>query len=572
VTECEPSGSQEPLAILRAVALLPSESTIHAAVNAALVVLGAIYAIVTPSIAFLFGEEHAAAGMLFVTAYTVVFCLILWQRHKQRTAVPPTNDFWNWLWQFIGRGAKLKHSSRSRILNRWRPPDFVSFPDARRSTSFARLVDKTWRELVLFRGSAPTLFWANKDARCAARILGRSNNPVLAVSAGLVSLSATRPEVVRVYLLHEFAHIKNNDLEVFAWTLSLLDAFRAIVVLAICGSVALSWPYLHSGLWTALLLMVGVIWLVSLALVWMLLARYAGVIISLRELYADVQAVAWSGDLDEYREIVRRDLHGAPTERAREWWTLLTLRLIHLSPIERLRMLSEPERLIAPRYRHFAAAAVLCAIVQSSPFGIGYGRHWMRIPFLLVWGPLCVAYLWNVVRAIRGMSVVPKANRWSATTSLAITASLMLFLPRVSVPGIYTNLVLSLGDWSGFLLGLRDGISSLALEWRSPSLAFVPLFCWCILWALTHDTPPARAFHSNTPRTPVLAWIVGAICLEAILVALLMWDSSFPVIENTGAWLLEHPAAVPIAPLLVLLLGIFLLTYTRNSGGRPLRT
>ena len=127
----------------------------------------------------------------------------------------------------------------------------------------------------------------------AARVVGYSQRPLVLVNAGLVSLFPQKTEVARVYLLHEFGHIVGRDLEVFAYTITSSRACIAVFFSTTLISAFVLSPFIDGSILSGLVLLVSTMWILMLAALWILLVRYAGVIISLRELYADVQAVIW---------------------------------------------------------------------------------------------------------------------------------------------------------------------------------------------------------------------------------------------------------------------------------------
>ena len=86
--------------------------------------------------------------------------------------------------------------------------------------------------------------------------------------------------------------------------------------------------------------------------------------------------------------------------------SLFSMRLRHLSARERLDLLRRPLQLLAPRLRYFMLTGLLLVLLQSNPFGEGVGRNGMRLPFLLAWAPLAVAYFGAAYRGNPGVCPV----------------------------------------------------------------------------------------------------------------------------------------------------------------------
>ena len=110
---------------------------------------------------------------------------------------------------------------------------------------------------------------------------------------------------------------------------------------------------------SALLLMVGILWLGTLALTSLYLLRFAGVLISFREVQADVWAVSRLSNFEIFERVVS---DASKTSRARKGsriGSLVSFRLRHLSAAERLDILRHPITLLAPRLRYFVLTGVL---------------------------------------------------------------------------------------------------------------------------------------------------------------------------------------------------------------------
>jgi hypothetical protein len=228
-------------------------------------------------------------------------------------------------------------------------------------------------------------------------------------------------------------------------------------------------------------MLVSTMWLLSLGFLWLLVARYAGVVISLRELYADVQAVVWLPGLAAYEEVLGHQ----PGSRLRRMWrrfrSLVSLRLIHLSPSERLTFLRRPASLLFPRHKYYLLVGILLVVLQSNPFGEGYENNWMRWPFLLAWALVGLAYLVNVGRAIDGLALIPTKRTPISIGGLSIGIAAVLFLPMFKIPGLYGDLVLAraIGKVSGWASGTAS--KPFSRNGRTPNFCAYP-FSHCPGW------------------------------------------------------------------------------------------
>jgi hypothetical protein len=200
---------------------------------------------------------------------------------------------------------------------------------------------------------------------------------------------------------------------------------------------------LNGDFLSALVLLVGILWLVTLALTSLYLLRFAGVLISLHELQADIWAVSRLADFTHFEKVISGAMQSRRGRRGSRRASLLGMRLRHLSGIERLALLRYPRQLLTPRLRYFGMTALLLVVLQSNPFGEGIGRNAMRLPFLLVWAPLAVAYFAAAYRAVLGFAALRERLPSLSFTVLALGASVVLLLPLVRLPGLFGNTLLA---------------------------------------------------------------------------------------------------------------------------------
>jgi len=415
----------EPHDALRRIAGLPSETAIHFIVYCAVIGLVIAYVIGTPAYVLFFGEGRRGTGLFVLAGLAVVVATVTARR-------------------------------------RGRAGDLELFPTSPRAAPFRALYARTAADAG-FSDPLPPLLWSYSDQRTDARTVRWNGAPAVVVSAGLVQHARTAPDDVRGYLMHEFGHVANGDLTVFEWTLALASAFRLVTVLSVLAATVLvllptDRPSIlffaspDTPVFFFLLLMVGTLWLLTIALAWLLVVRYAGVLTSLRELHADVRAAAWMAP-GAYVATIRGAHDRGRRSRLR---SLLTPRLIHLSARERVDLLEDPVRLAAPKVRYFALVAVVVLLLQSSPFTVGTDENIMRIAPLSLWAALAVAYLLNLIRVAAARPFIAGLRTTGRSTALAATTGILFALPVVRSPQLYPSMFTFFSDRAGTLAVLND--------------------------------------------------------------------------------------------------------------------
>jgi len=524
-----------------------------------------LFTIGTPAVAILFAEHRPLEGILFVAINLLIFCFSFIVQFRRNFETPQPSRV-----QLLVRSIvrKLKEFPGMKgVTSRFaiRPdPSFRVFPERSGIDGFFDFYKYCWHSSMGQHAPAPRLYWSYQERRATARVAGRSRSPIVAISAGLVSLFPMQAEVARVYLLHEFGHIFNQDLEVFAFTMAGSRASRIALLSSSLISALLLLPFLSGDISSALILLVGTMWVLLMVAVWLLLARYAGVIISLRELYADVQAVIWLPGLGAYKTVLLEK----PTFRFHQQWSklrsLISLRLIHLSPNERLSHLERPESLLYPRHGYYLLVAFLLVALQSNPFGEGYDNNWMRWSFLLAWSPVCLAYLMNVGRAIMGFALLPGRGRFISIAGLSFGVTVVLLLPMLRIPGMYGDILLSVGNWDSFRSTTIDNAKTLAAQWRHIGFVGVPILTAIWLSAAyglaQHRLRPiehqaGKEIITECDRSFLL--ISGmAVLVETILLAIRDYGNTMPTwLDTWQGWLDSIVAAPPILALCVLIFG-----------------
>jgi hypothetical protein len=551
--------------VYQLLAILPSESTIHFFVYCSLVFLALLFTIGTPAVAILFAEHRPLAGTLFVATNLAIFCFSFVVQFRRNLEAPQPSRVQLFV-RFIVRKLQEFYGMKGAVSRfAIRPgPSFRVFPVRSGIEGFFDFYEHCWHSSMGKDVPAPRLYWSYQERMATARVAGLSRNPIVAISAGLVSLFPKQAEVARVYLLHEFGHIFNQDLEVFAFTLAGSRACRAALLSSSLISGLLLLPFLSGGISSALILLVATMWVLLMAALWLLLARYAGVIVSLRELYADVQAVIWLPGLGAFKTV----LIERQTFRFHRRWSklrsLVSLRLIHLSPDERLSYLERPESLLYPRHGYYLLVALLLVALQSNPFGEGYDNNWMRWSVLLAWSPVGLAYLMNVGRAIMGFALLPNRERFTSIAGLSLGVTAVLILPMLRIPGIYGDVLLSLGNWDSFRSSTIDSAKTMAAQWGHIQYVGVPILA-AIWLSVSYSLARLRLQHIELMvGKEVVAkcdrsflFISGmAVLAETILLAIQDYSNTAPTwLDSWQASLDSLKAASPILGLCVLLFG-----------------
>lgn len=486
------------------------------------------YAVAFPSYAVFWSEGEVANALFLFGAGFVAITVAFLARYRALVRIHdgPTTalSVWGrWRASLVVRRVLGPPESNLELLA-------ASGPGARFHSAF-----EEWWNLALPAANLPRLYWYLGE-RAAARVVGTSENPAVAVSHGLIGLFALNPELVRVVILHELAHVRHGDATVFASIRSFLVAWP--VATAIVGVLSLSY-LLHRAdrpLLTALVLMVSALWSATLIAAWIFLLRYAGFLFSLRELHADVAAARWVGTGESFAATLAASYRGRRVIHSR-LKSLFSLRLTHLSGEERLSFIRRPERLLMPKLRYFALSAVTVVLVQSSPFLAGFGNIGMII-FLSVFGwAVSIGIIANCFSTLWFSSQVGAALGARRLTILIVTMALAYHLPFMRLVGL-SNLLLApfIGtdfsemfgeNWPPIMGALRDGVWLISLTTAAAVVIIVSR-----MFQRRRRSIAAGSHQVST--YPLTISIAAGSVLYLFSVVLLRWESEtpFPLIDR----------------------------------------
>jgi Zn-dependent protease with chaperone function len=184
----------------------------------------------------------------------------------------------------------------------------------------APAVVATVRQLTAEAGlrEPPTLVWDPLDAAPTGLAFGHAGRYTVALTGGLVVRATTDPAAFRAVVLHELAHIRNRDVDLTYFTVSLWYAFLLAAILPFTLTL------LDEGLDTVF----DVGWRVAALALLVYLTRNA--ILRSREVYADVRASAAPGAADALSRLL------AALPRPRTGSGLARLVRVHPDPSSRL--------------------------------------------------------------------------------------------------------------------------------------------------------------------------------------------------------------------------------------------
>jgi Zn-dependent protease with chaperone function len=303
----------------------------------------------------------------------------------------------------------------------------------------------------------PALAWDPLDAEPTGLAFGRPGHYTVALTGGLVVRATTDPEAFRAVVLHELAHIRNRDVDLTYFTVSLWYAFLLAAVLPFSLTV------LDEGLNTIF----DVGWRIVALAALVYLTRNA--ILRSREVYADVRASAAPGAGDA----LSRLLAAVPRPRRRRAQKLVR---VHPEPQARIAAIEDTRALFRLDVLTAFAAGVAATIAYESAVGLVStfvsDPLDMRFIAAVAFAPPVIGVVgvavWRATFAGLADGVRPPAT-WPL--GLALTAGLMLGPELALVRSIPTgdDAILSeliQGRGIGWAIGLTIAVV-LVLAWVS---------------------------------------------------------------------------------------------------------
>jgi hypothetical protein len=327
--------------------------------------------------------DFALAGAGLVLAVAVALYLVApWWRRRRDRLVPLTNDDAPELLEELGR--------LSREAGLETPPAFL---------------------------------WSPLDQGVRAVAFGRVRERAVALTGGLVVLSAVDPPAFRAIVHHELAHLRNRDIDITYLTVSVWQAFLVVALLPFGVSLLFATPDSPE---TA----VQVGWRLALLAGLVYLTRNA--VLRAREVYADVRAAVHEPE-------IRRVLAGAaPPTTTRPW-----LLRLHPTAAERMAAIDDPGRLLQLGW------------LEAFGVGIASTVAFQQVVSLVgIYVPIGLTTMWLAALVFAPFaSAVVAMGAWRETfLALAHGRTLRRALP----------LGMALG--AGFLVGDRIAISGLVFD------------------------------------------------------------------------------------------------------------
>ena len=277
------------------------------------------------------------------------------------------------LWAAIARYRAVVQKLKSDVSGGRRYKNLVGD----RGNALRTRIANYWSQLAMQSGPPPEVVWF-PSAAILAQAMIHSNQPVVAVSAGLWERTDGGDPIAEIILLHELAHLSYGDPARFIRFKAVLDAatrtlawlVRVLVLivafLMIHQLIANYSAHIRAGAILREEVMIAVIGLLGMSICPVaaaMIRRYVGMITALIELRADVRSAQWAGGPERFAELLSNHplVHQSTlTDRAR---SMFSLKLTHLSETERLDLLSNPGRLLTPKVRYFFFSLMLVLLL-----------------------------------------------------------------------------------------------------------------------------------------------------------------------------------------------------------------
>jgi TPR repeat protein/Zn-dependent protease with chaperone function len=239
----------------------------------------------------------------------------------------------------LGVTCVIHWSSPYRMLRRSSLVPFHS-PDVE---SVAAYVKNLCLEVGLSR--IPNFVWNPLNPAKTGQAFGCFGRYYIALSGGLVTQFYTDRPTFRAVVLHELAHLKNEDIDKTYFTVAIWQAF---VIAALV-------PFAVSRFRAPILETVDLSWRVLALTAFAYLTRTS--ILRTREFYADVRASVWEGQSGALKSV----LAGMPQPRTDIWQLLFQ---VHPQSLERKRILEDTYPLFRMKFWDAVGAGIAAGIVS----------------------------------------------------------------------------------------------------------------------------------------------------------------------------------------------------------------
>jgi hypothetical protein len=262
------------------------------------------------------------------------------------------------------------------------------------------------------------------------------------ISSGLASRVLANDPLGAPILRHEATHLVFRDLRMIRlqsiWAAGSL--FSAYFALAICALVAVAllavsmvkpWPIpktVLNGASVALAIVLATLIVAApLLLGVFVLRRYAGLLVALIEMRADVCAGLWGRGLEEFTDQIRRDRTVRTSGIVDLALAYISPSLSHFPAIERIALMSSAQRFTTPKLRYLLAAVLVIWLLQ---FHQG-NEVW---DFLLL--SISVAFTWGLTVYMVANAPIGMRLRWRDALALALGLLALQALPLISIEGV----------------------------------------------------------------------------------------------------------------------------------------
>ncbi|GAA4031904.1 hypothetical protein GCM10022247_66200 [Allokutzneria multivorans] len=338
---------------------------------------------------------------------------------------------------------------------------------------------------------------------CGGVAFGTRRQPYVCLDAGLVTRFRWDPAYFRVVVLHELAHLRNNDVPITYLTIAVWRSFLVVGLVPFLATTLDPWltsatPFTSPfPLWgKGYLLDIAPIFVQVLVLVLVVLLSRNAVLRS-REYHADDRAASWIGR-DEPGAVL------ATVRGSKRWWGGLVSK--HPLPGKRIRAVAEPVRLLRPGFWEAVAAGVAIQIA------------WRTVLIALTnigqSGSFAMGLLGTVWGAITAVVLLFAGARFAAFRAEGGSPRVLLLTP----------IGIAVGLWSGQYIGVLSAPPAITLL-ELAVVAVLVLVLAALMWWIAHCADLIRSDHLS-PRARVLAWVAVAGAVFSFCSSGLSWMST----------------------------------------------